>query len=54
MIKVKKNIAVENSRQRYRTPEVNVIFVKSQGVLCQSGNVPVREYDHGDAGFNEV
>ena len=49
-----KNTVVENSRQRYKTPEANVIFVNAQSVLCQSGNEAMREYDFGDAGFGEV
>lgn len=54
MKKIIKNTAVENSRQRYKTPEANVIFVNAQSVLCQSGNEAMREYDFGDAGFGEV
>ena len=46
---------ITDNRLRYRSPEVKVIFVKAQSVLCQSpGNEPMREFDYGDAGFSEV
>ncbi len=39
---------------RYRSPEVKVLFIKAQRVLCQSpGNEPMREHDYGDGGFSE-
>lgn len=38
----------------YRSPEVRVVFVKAQGLLCQSSNEPMREYDYGDGGFGEA
>ena len=39
---------------RYRSPEVKVLFVKTQGILCFSnGNEFMREYDYGNAGFGE-
>lgn len=43
-----------NQSLQYRSPEVKVIFVKTQGILCFSdGNEPMREYDFGDGGFGE-
>ena len=54
MNKVIQNISVAAGIQQYRSPETGVFFVKTQGLLCQSGNVPVREDDYGDAGFVEV
>ena len=45
---------ITDNRLRYRSPEVEVIFVKAQSVLCQSpGNEPMREFDYEDAGFTE-
>lgn len=38
---------------QYRSPQVKAIVVKVQGVLCQSGNEPMREVDYGDGGFSE-
>ena len=37
----------------YRSPEVNVIEVNVQSVLCQSGNQNMYEKDFGDGGFKE-
>lgn len=37
---------------RYRKPEVKVVFVKAQNILCQSnGNEPMSEVDYGNGGF---
>ena len=39
----------------YTSPQMKVISIKAQGVLCQSGNEwSMRESDLGDAGFSEV
>lgn len=38
--------------RQYRSPEVRVVFVRAQGVLCQSG--PMREQDYGDGGFHQL
>ena len=47
--------AAENNVKWYRGPEVRVVFVKAQGMLCDSnGNDPMREYDYGNGGFGEV
>ena len=52
---IDKTKSTTDNRLRYRSPEVKVIFVKAQRVLCQSkGNDPMREFDYGDAGFGEV
>ncbi len=39
--------------KRYTSPTVKVVFVKAQGVLCESGNEPMRELDYGNGGFSE-
>lgn len=44
-----------DGRFRYRRPELKVIPFTMQSFLCQSeGNDSMREYDYGDAGFDEV
>ena len=54
MNKVIQNTSVAANIQQYRSPEAGVIFVKTQGLLCQSGNEQMHEHDYGDAGFVEV
>lgn len=41
------------SKNDYKAPKANVIEVNPQGVLCQSGNKSMREYDYGDGGFSQ-
>ena len=44
-----------DGRFRYRRPELKAIPFTMQSFLCQSeGNDSMREYDYGDAGFDEV
>lgn len=45
------NRDTSDKARQYCSPEVKVIPVKAQGMLCQSGNEPMREYDYGDGGF---
>ena len=48
MEQVKHNTASGDSVKRYASPEAKVVFVKAQGVLCQS-NEPMGENDISDA-----
>lgn len=43
-----------DNRLIYWSPKINVIEVKVQKVLCQSGNQSMYERDYGDGGFEEV
>ena len=46
--------AEDNSVKRYASPRTTVVFIKAQGVLCQSnGNYSMSEYDYGSGGFSE-
>ena len=40
-----------SEERQYRSPEVKVVFVKAQAVLCQSVG-PMYEKDYGDGGFH--
>lgn len=51
-MKTEKNISLDRSGL-YTSPQVRVISVNVQNVLCQSGNGPMREYDYGNGGFSE-
>lgn len=44
---------IANPAQSYVTPEVEVVEIVSEGVLCQSGGngIPDFEYDGDDLGF---
>lgn len=43
---------IANPAQSYVTPEIEVVEIVSEGVLCQSGNgIPDFEYDGDDLGF---
>lgn len=44
------NITFTPEERQYRSPEVRVVFVRAQAVLCQSG--PMYEHDFGDGGFH--
>ena len=37
----------------YRAPQIKVIDVKVQDILCQSGSEPMPDVDYGNAGFSE-
>ncbi len=53
-LKVIKDMDNIDSEEVYKAPQVKVIEIKVQSVLCQSpGNEPMREYDYGDGGFSE-
>lgn len=39
--------------ERYTEPFVLVVYIESQGIICGSENVGMREVDFGDGGFTE-
>ncbi len=54
MEQVKHDATAGDSLKRYVSPKAMAVFVKAQGMLCQSnGNEPMREYDYGNGGFGE-
>lgn len=53
MEQIKHVAAAEDCGKRYSSPEVKVVFVRAQGILCQSGNGPMYEKDYGDGGFHD-
>lgn len=41
-----------DSKFCYETPEIRVVHINPQNVLCQSGNGPMYEKDYGNGGFH--
>ena len=50
---MEKDKKTESIDATYLSPQTKVLFIKSQGVLCLSGNEPMREHDYGNGGFSE-
>lgn len=50
---IDKNNTVPSGERQYMSPEVKVVFVCSQSVLCQSGGA-LYEKDLGDGGFHNI
>ena len=40
-------------KQTYASPRVKTVEIRSHGIICQSGNEPIKEVDLGDGGFTE-
>ena len=49
MVKVNSNFTRE---QTYQTPSVNVLDVLSEGVLCQSGNFGIGDWEEDNDPLN--
>ena len=41
-----------DSKVCYESPEIRVVRVNAQNVLCQSSNGPMYEKDYGNGGFH--
>ena len=55
MEQVKHDTAVENSVKRYASPEVKVVFVKAQAIICQSnGNSSLYEKNLDENDFEVI
>lgn len=46
------HMSIKNKEEFYTSPSCEVIELKSQAIICQSGNEWSNEEDWGDGGFS--